>query len=1062
MTCANNTGHVVTQTVDTTSEVTKEPGCETKGERTYTASFTNSAFATQTKKVDIAATGHKYGEPEYAWSDDKTSITAKVVCENNPDHVITETVDTTYVVTTEPGCETPGEGTYTAAFEDEHFTKQIKTEEIPATGHKFGEPEYTWSDDKTSVTAEMVCEKDGYSITETVDTTYAVTTEPGCETKGEGTYTAVFTKEQFSTQTKKVDLDATGHKYGEPEYTWSDDNASVTAKVVCANDSSHVIEETVATTCEETTAPGCETPGEGTYTATFKDEHFTKQTKTEEIPATGHNFGKPEYTWSDDKTSVTAEVVCEKDGYSITETVDTTYAVTTEPGCETKGEGTYTAVFTKEQFSTQTKKVDIAATGHDYGEPEYKWSDDNTKVTAKAVCANDSSHVIEETVDTTYKVTIEPGCESDGEGTYKALFTKELFSTQIKTVTIKATGHRYGTPEYEWTADNNSVTASAICSNDASHIVTETVKTTNEVTKQPGCETKGERTYTAVFTKELFSTQTKKIGIDPVGHKYSEPDYYWSEDNKEATAKIMCLRDPSHAFTERINTTFEVTKEPGCETKGEGIYTASFKSELFSEQTKKVEIEATGHDYGEPEYTWSEDNKQVTAKAVCANDDSHVITETADTTYEVTAEPTAEKEGTGVYTAAFDNKAFEKQTREVTIPATGHTYTFKEWKWESDYSAAAAVFLREDDETVETAAVITTETVPAACTEPGKNIYTASAVFNGEEYTDVREAVIEPAGHTFELTGWVWADDCSEAKAVFTCSACKTTEEMKAQISSEKTDPACETEGKETFTASVSAGDQTFTDQREKPIAATGHKWDDGVVTKEAGLTTEGILTYTCQQCGQTREEVIPPINDTPGDGDAKDSVFNKLRFRSYKQTKSVIYLSWKTLKNADHYVLYGNRCGSKYKMKKLKTFTGNKKAYRLKKVLGKKVKKGTYYKLMLVAFDKDGKRLSTAKTLHVATPGGRVTNFKSVKTAAKKNRVTLKVGKTFKLGAKGVKCNAKLKARTHRVIKYELSGKGIAKVSKKGVVTGKAKGRCYVYVYAQNGVFKRIKVTVR
>ena len=148
--------------------------------------------------------------------------------------------------------------------------------------------------------------------------------------------------------------------------------------------------------------------------------------------------------------------------------------------------------------------------------------------------------------------------------------------------------------------------------------------------------------------------------------------------------------------------------------------------------------------------------------------------------------------------------------------------------------------------------------------------------------------------------------------------------------------------------------------------------------------------------------------------------------------------------------------------MKKLKTFTGNKKAYRLKKVLGKKVKKGTYYKLMLVAFDKDGKRLSTAKTLHVATPGGRVTNFKSVKTAAKKNRVTLKVGKTFKLGAKGVKCNAKLKARTHRVIKYELSGKGIAKVSKKGVVTGKAKGRCYVYVYAQNGVFKRIKVTVR
>ena len=37
-----------------------------------------------------------------------------------------------------------------------------------------------------------------------------------------------------------------------------------------------------------------------------------------------------------------------------------------------------------------------------------------------------------------------------------------------------------------------------------------------------------------------------------------------------------------------------------------------------------------------------------------------------------------------------------------------------------------------------------------------------------------------------------------------------------------------------------------------------------------------------------------------------------------------------------------------------------------------------------------------------------------------------------------------------------------VAAVSSKGVITAKAAGICYVYAYAQNGVFKTIKVTVK
>ena len=151
--------------------------------------------------------------------------------------------------------------------------------------------------------------------------------------------------------------------------------------------------------------------------------------------------------------------------------------------------------------------------------------------------------------------------------------------------------------------------------------------------------------------------------------------------------------------------------------------------------------------------------------------------------------------------------------------------------------------------------------------------------------------------------------------------------------------------------------------------------------------------------------------------------------------------------------------------MQKQKTVTAGKAAF--SKIKGKnnktvKIKKGTYYKFMVVAFDADNKVVSASKIVHVATKGGKIGNDKAVKTKAKKNKVTLKAGKTFKLVAKAVPQNKKLKVKKHRAIAYETSNPGVAKVSKKGVVTAKAAGACYVYAYAQDGVSQRIKVTVK
>ena len=51
---------------------------------------------------------------------------------------------------------------------------------------------------------------------------------------------------------------------------------------------------------------------------------------------------------------------------------------------------------------------------------------------------------------------------------------------------------------------------------------------------------------------------------------------------------------------------------------------------------------------------------------------------------------------------------------------------------------------------------------------------------------------------------------------------------------------------------------------------------------------------------------------------------------------------------------------------------------------------------------------------------------------------------------------------KQHVEIRYETSNSKVATVNSKGVITAKGKGTCYIYVYAQNGVYKRIKVTVK
>lgn len=205
-----------------------------------------------------------------------------------------------------------------------------------------------------------------------------------------------------------------------------------------------------------------------------------------------------------------------------------------------------------------------------------------------------------------------------------------------------------------------------------------------------------------------------------------------------------------------------------------------------------------------------------------------------------------------------------------------------------------------------------------------------------------------------------------------------------------------------------------------------------------------------------TKTQVNAFVKSLKTDGDPKGSTFGILSAKQKKAAKNSISISWNKVKGAKSYVIYANKCGKKYSYNYLATVskTG---------FTQKKLQRGTYYKYLVAAFDSGDKLLATAKTLHIATKGGKNGNFKKVTTAAKKDKVTLaKKGKSFKLRAKAIPESKKKKVSVHRKMKYESSDPKVASVNSSGKITAKKKGSCVVYAYAQSGAYKKIKVIVK
>ena len=99
--------------------------------------------------------------------------------------------------------------------------------------------------------------------------------------------------------------------------------------------------------------------------------------------------------------------------------------------------GTATITVTAQNGVSGSVEINVVEDEHSYSEPVYTWADDNSKVTAEAVCQY-CGNKITETVETTYEVIKEATLEETGTGKYTAVFTNEMFETQTKEVEIPA------------------------------------------------------------------------------------------------------------------------------------------------------------------------------------------------------------------------------------------------------------------------------------------------------------------------------------------------------------------------------------------------------------------------------------------------------------------------------------------------------------------------------------------------------------------------------------------------------------------------------------------------
>ena len=537
-----------------------------------------------------------------------------------------------------------------------------------------------------------------------------------------------------------------------------------------------------------------------------------------------------------------------------------------------------------------------AAEGHAYTATDAEWSDDHTSVTFQNLKCETCANQINK---------LDCLLESDENATNKANRDSiEKALAEKVTATAKLVSHT-GTCDQGVTS-----TYKATGKTDDGYRYTASDKKTSDA---------GQHQYTGTWAWEPVKDDNGNV----TGYTVSVTGVKCSVCDDEPKAEQITVADAVKDTEKSVAAT--------CTEKGKDVYTATAtvkdaegKTEIGTlTDTYEVELAALGHKYGAPVWNWTKgENNTYTATATftCANDEKHVETVDAKVT-EKSDGATCTEAGKITYTATvtFEGKDYT-DTKTEEVAALGHNYGEPTWNWsKGDDGSYTAIATFTCDRCKDVQKVVATVGDPvetkATCTEAGKITYTATAAFNGKDYTNTKEKAIKAIGHKYGEPTWNWTkgeNNTYTATATFTCANDeKHVETVDAKVTEKSDGATCTEAGKITYTAKVTFEGKDYTGTKTEEVAALGHDYKvsekDGwkwTADKEKGYTA--VATFVCSRCKDSHDVTADVVKE-----DKNSQIIYKATAKYTDETgKEFTATATKSTKMSVSYIVHGQDYG--------------------------------------------------------------------------------------------------------------------------------------------------------
>ena len=392
---------------------------------------------------------------------------------------------------------------------------------------------------------------------------------------------------------------------------------------------------------------------------------------------------------------------------------------------------------------------------------------------------------------------------------------------------------------------------------------TVTVKHTHEyyseITKQPTCSEKGERTYKCDICGDIYTEDIAKTE-----HDYEDTVVKPTCTERGYTEHIckVCADSYKDDYTPALGHDHisQITKQVACETDGEKTFTCIRCGDTYTES-----IPATGHNdiVTAVEPTCTADGYTEHKCKDCGRVVRSDVTKTLGHDYDskITTKASCTEDGVLTYICTRCDESYTEK-----IPATGHKYNDVVTEASCDkggytlHTCANCGDSYKDNFIAPTGHKYTKTTVKqASCETDGVNVYTCDTC--GDSYSEV----IKAKGHVYVSEVTKKANCTDDGVITYTCANCgdKYTEVIKAKGHTIVTDKVvaatCTTAGK-TEGSHCSVCGKVIKAQTE--IKAKGHVAGDWITDKVAAVGVKGRKHRSCTVCGAVVESAdIPALS---------------------------------------------------------------------------------------------------------------------------------------------------------------------------------------------------------